>query len=173
MPGNRDPQEILSLYHPQTHTRFHQSPTLSSTFSCFRMRKYFISDFLAENGKLDEIPVMNKLGLIVRWSQVSLEDRWWFFWYFVFFLENPTYLESTFGPSIHHLSFSTIQIYHEDFDLPIYGTFVKLVPAQASASHNWSRDSHHTGPEYAQVIGEVLKPLAVRCYEFIIGLARL
>ena len=34
-------------------------------YLCFTMRKYFISDFLAENGKLDEIPVINKPGLIV------------------------------------------------------------------------------------------------------------
>ena len=33
-------------------------------YLCYHMRKYFIGDFLAENGKLDEIPVMNKPGLL-------------------------------------------------------------------------------------------------------------
>lgn len=35
-------------------------------YLCYRMPKYFIGDFLSEKGKLDDIPVMNKLGLIVK-----------------------------------------------------------------------------------------------------------
>ncbi len=34
-------------------------------YLCYHMRKYFIVAFLAENPKLDDIPVMNKPGLIV------------------------------------------------------------------------------------------------------------
>ena len=54
-------------------------------------------------------------------------SRFWWCWYFVFFVGNPTYLKSTFGQSIHGQSISTIQKYHQDLDPQILLAFVKVL----------------------------------------------
>ena len=69
--------------------------------------------------------------LLQGWKTYLTDVRhipgFWWCWYFVFFVGNPTYLKSTFGQSIHGQPISTIQKYHQDLDPQILLAFVKVL----------------------------------------------